>query len=54
MRDVKSPCTQVFGATYILFRLVFRLVLYHLYTVLFGVVVRAVAYRSEHPGFESP
>ena len=33
---------------------VLRLVLYQLYSVPCGVVVRALAYRSEHPGFESP
>ena len=32
---------------------VLRLVLYHLYNVPGGVVVRALAYRSEHHGFES-
>ena len=33
---------------------VLRLVLYHLCTVLCGVVVRALDCRSQHSGFESP
>ena len=33
---------------------VLRLVLYHLYTVLCGVVVRALDCRSQHSWFKSP
>ena len=33
---------------------VLRLALYHLYTVLCGVKVRALDCRSQHPGFKSP
>ena len=32
---------------------VLRLVLYHLYTVLCGVVVRALGCRAQHSGFKS-
>ena len=32
---------------------VLRLAFYHLYTVLYGVEVRALAWRSQHPGFKS-
>ena len=43
-----------FICIYIIDVTVLRLVLYYLYSVPCGVVVRALAYRSEHPGFESP
>ena len=33
---------------------VLRLVLYHIYTVLCGVEVRVLAYRSQHSVFKSP
>ena len=33
---------------------VLRLALYHLYTVLCGVEVRALECRSQHSGFKSP